>query len=154
MRHKLDPIDTKILTELQHDARLTIQELSDRVGLSATPCSRRIRHLEQEGIIKGFSARIDETMLGFGFAVFVSVRLDHQSADRLAIFEKAIELMPEVVDCWLMTGNRDYLLRVVLADLHEFESFMTGRLTKVEGVASLESSIPIRRVKEQLARLL
>lgn len=153
MRHKLDDIDAKILAELQRDARLTIQELSDRVGLSATPCSRRIRHLEEEGIIKSYNARIDETTLGFGFTVFVSVRLDHQSADRLAVFEKAIDLMPEVVDCWLMTGSRDYMLRVVLADLHEFESFMTGRLTKVEGVASLESSIPIRRVKEQLARL-
>jgi len=147
MQHKLDPIDAKILRELQRDARLTIQELSDRVGLSATPCSRRIRNLEQEGIIKGYSARIDETTLGFGFAVFVSVRLDHQSA------ENAIELMPEVVDCWLMTGGHDYLLRVVVTDLREFESFMTGRLTKIDGVASLESSIPIRRVKEQLARL-
>jgi len=153
MQHKLDQIDTNILSELQRDARLTIQDLSDRVGLSATPCSRRIRNLEQEGVIKGYSARIDETTLGFGFAVFVSVRLDHQSADRLAIFESAIEAMPEVVDCWLMTGNQDYMLRVVLADLHEFETFLTGRLTKVEGVASLESSIPIRRVKEQLARL-
>lgn len=150
---KLDPIDHKILAELQRDARLTHQVLSDRVGLSATPCARRIRNLEADGVITGYSAIIDEAQLGFGFTVFVSVQLDRQIDERLINFEREIALLPQVMDCWLMTGSRDYLLRIAVADLLEFEKFLTGRLTKVEGVASIESSIPIRRVKGQLARL-
>lgn len=153
MTKPLDQIDQKILRELQADARLTHQELSDRVGLSATPCARRIRNLESAGVITGYSANIDETKLGFGLAVFVSVQLDRQIDDRLMNFEHEVGLLPEVIDCWLMTGNRDYLLRIAVADLLEFERFLTGRLTKIEGVASIESSIPIRRVKGRMARL-
>ena len=153
MRASLDQIDKKILAELQRNARLSHQELSERVGLTPTPCARRIRNLEQAGVINGYSANIDEAGMGFGFSVFVSVRLDHQVDDRLLNFEREIGLMPEVVDCWLMTGNRDYLLRIAVADLNEFEQFLTRCLTKVDGVASIESSIPIRRVKHQVARL-
>ena len=148
-----DAVDQKILVELQRDARLTNQELSERVGLSATPCARRIKNLEEAEIITGYSANIDEAKLGYGFTVFVSVQLDSQIDDRLINFEKEINLLPEVMDCWLMTGNRDYLMRVAVADLIEFERFLTGRLTKVEGVASIESSIPIRRVKGRMSRL-
>ncbi len=153
METSLDKIDNRILAELQRNARLTNQELSERVGLSPTPCARRVRNLEKLGIIKGYSADIDETKLGFAFTVFVSVQLDRQIDDRLMNFENEIKLLPEVMDCWLMTGNRDYLLRVAVVDLHEFERFLTGRLTKVDGVANIESSIPIRQVKGQLARL-
>ncbi|MGQ7847129.1 Lrp/AsnC family transcriptional regulator [Granulosicoccus sp. 3-233] len=149
----MDKIDNRILAELQHNARLTNQELSERVGLSPTPCARRVRNLEKLGIIKGYSANIDESKLGFAFTVFVSVQLDRQIDDRLMNFENEIKLLPEVMDCWLMTGNRDYLLRVAVVDLHEFERFLTGRLTKVNGVANIESSIPIRQVKGQMARL-
>jgi len=148
-----DKIDRKILQELQGNARLSHQELSERVGLSPTACARRIRQMEESGLIKGYSANIDENLVGFGFTVFVSVQLDRQIDERLHGFEREIELLPEVADCWLMTGNRDYLLRIVLTDLTEFEHFLTGRLTKIPGVASIESSIPIRRVKEQKARL-
>ena len=148
-----DQIDKKILAELQLNGRLSHQELSERIGLTPTPCARRIRNLEKSGIITGYSANIDEREAGFAFSVFVSVRLDHQVDDRLLNFEREVTLMPEVVDCWLMTGNRDYLMRVAVTDLNEFERFLTGRLTKVEGVASIESSIPIRRVKQQMARL-
>ncbi len=153
MEISLDKIDNRILAELQHNARLTNQELSERVGLSPTPCARRVRNLEKLGIIKGYSANIDESKLGFAFTVFVSVQLDRQIDDRLMNFENEIKLLPEVMDCWLMTGNRDYLLRVAVVDLHEFERFLTGRLTKVNGVANIESSIPIRQVKGQMARL-
>lgn len=149
----MDQIDHKILTELQQDARLTHQQLGERVGLSPTPCARRIRKLEADGVITGYSANIDESRLGFSFTVFVSVQLDRQIDDRLINFEREIKLLPQVVDCWLMTGNRDYLLRIAVIDLLEFEQFLTQRLTKVEGVASIESSIPIRRVKGQMARL-
>ncbi len=152
MTESLDNIDRKILIELQRNGRLSHQELSERVGLSATPCARRIRKLEQTGVIKGYAAIVDEARLGYGFSVFVSVRLDHQTDDRLHNFENEIQQLPEVADCWLMTGNRDYLLRIALTDLTEFERFLTGTLTKIPGVASIESSIPIRRVKEQMAR--
>jgi len=153
MTHTLDLIDSRILRELQGNGRISIQDLSARVGLSATPCARRVRLLEETGIIRQYSAQVDEMKVGFGFSVFVSVQLDRQIDDRLLNFEKAIGLLPEVVDCWLMTGNRDYLLRVAVVDLVEFERFLTGRLTKIDGVASIESSIPIRRVKGQMARL-
>ncbi|MEM8657715.1 MAG: Lrp/AsnC family transcriptional regulator [Pseudomonadota bacterium] len=153
MSKSLDEIDQKILRELQRDARLTHQDLSERIGLSPSPCARRVRKLETDGFITGYAARIDDTKLGFGFNVFVSVRLDQQVDDRLVSFERDVRLCPEVVECWLMTGSFDYLLRVAVRDLNEFEHFLTGRLTKLPGVASLESSIPIRRVKSQLARL-
>jgi Lrp/AsnC family leucine-responsive transcriptional regulator len=149
----LDDIDGRILKELQRDARLSHQDLSARIGLSPSPCARRIKRLENAGYITGYTALIDETKLGFQVSVFVSVRLDQQVDDRLVSFEREIARYPEVVDCWLMTGSFDYLLRVVVRDLAEYEHFLTGRLTKVPGVASLESSIPIRRVKDQAARL-
>ncbi|MEH6647298.1 Lrp/AsnC family transcriptional regulator [Sulfitobacter sp.] len=153
MSDTLDDADRKILHELQNDARLTHQELSERIGLSPSPCARRIRRLEEVGYIKGYSARIDEAKLGFAFNVFISVRLDRQIDDRLVMFEREVRLCPQIVDCWLMTGSFDYLLRVAVRDLEEFEHFLTGRLTKLPGVASLESSIPIRRVKCLPARL-
>lgn len=149
----MDAIDHRILRELQMDARITHQELGERVGLSSSPCARRVHRLETEGIIEGYSARINETRVGFGFSVFVSVRLDQQVDGRLAGFERSIRDCSEVVDCWLMTGSFDYLLRIAVADLNEFETFLTGRLTKIPGVASIESSIPIRRVKNQISRL-
>ena len=149
----MDAIDLKILKALHRDGRLTHQELSAQVGLSPTPCARRIRHLERDGIIKGYGARINEAALGFEVSVFVSVRLDQQVDDRLRHFERNVRTFPEVVDCWLMTGTFDYLLRIVVRDLHEFEHFLTGKLTKLPGVASLESSIPIRRVKDEATRI-
>ena len=153
MMRTVDEIDRKILRELRSDARLTQLELADRVGLSPTACTRRVRLLEQSGVISGYRARFDEATLGFGFSVFISVKLDHQVKDRLASFEAAVTRFPEVVDCWLMTGSRDYLLRIAVKDLVEFESFLIQHLTNVPGVASIESSIPIRRVKAAEYRL-
>ena len=149
----LDAKDIRILSELHRDSRLSQQALSERVGLSPTPCARRIRLLEEGGVITGYGARIDETKLGFGFSVFVSVKLSRQVRDQLETFEAAIGQYPEVVDCWLMTGSRDYLLRVVVRGLEDYERFLTTRLTRVDGVASIESAIPIRRVKAQGARI-
>ena len=113
-----------------------------------------MKKLETEGYIRGYTALIDEEKLGFGFSIFVSVRLDKQIDDRLLSFEQAVSRYPEVVDCWLMTGGFDYLLRVAVSDLHDFERFLTRKLTKIEGVASIESSIPLRRVKKSMARLI
>lgn len=150
---ELDATDRRLIVELQRDGRVSHQQLSELVGLSPTPCARRMRNLEAAGYITGYAAQIDEARMGFGFTAFVSVKLDHQVDDRLVSFERAMGTFPEVVDCWLMTGTRDYLLRVAVADLIDFERFLTGKLTKTPGVASLESSIPIRRVKGPSARV-
>jgi Lrp/AsnC family transcriptional regulator, leucine-responsive regulatory protein len=148
----LDDIDRAILRELQNDGRLTIADLAPRVGLSASPCARRVRMLEERGIIRGYAASLDEVALGFGVSVFVSVKLDRQVDDALRHFERAVKSFPEVVDCWLMTGNRDYLIRIAVTGLAEYEEFLTTRLNRIEGVASIESSIPLRRVKGGAAR--
>ena len=150
----LDETDRRILRALQASGRLSIQELAEQVGLSASPVARRVRILEESGVLTGYAALIDEAVLGFGVSVFVSVQLDRQVDQALEVFEAAVRGFPEVVDCWLMTGNRDYLMRIATADLAEFEAFLTGRLTKVPGVANIESSIPLRRVKSGIARTL
>ena len=148
----LDDIDIRILRCLQENGRQSINDLSEAVGLSATPVARRVKQLEQTGVIAGYRALLDEEKLGYDVSVFVSVQLDKQVDNALAAFEKAIQTMPEVVDCWLMTGNRDYLLKVVTSGLKGFEKFLVGRLTKIEGVSSIESSIPLRRVKAGISR--
>lgn len=151
---KADETDKRILRRLQADGRISMAELSEAVGLSATPVARRVRAMEEAGIITGYRAMVDEVALGYGISVFVSVRLDRQIDAALATFEAAIRTMPEVVDCWLMTGNRDYLMRIASASLADFESFLVGRLTKIAGVSSIESSIPLRRIKGDLSRTL
>lgn len=148
----MDNLDRAIVRELQADGRISVQELSQRVGLSPSPCARRIRVLEDAGVIAGYHALVDEVKAGFAFSVFVSVKLDRQVDDTLKVFEDAIRAHPEVVDCWLMTGNRDYLLRIAVRDIAEFETFLTGKLTKLSIVASIESSIPLRRVKSGISR--
>ena len=150
----VDEVDLRIIRQLRAHGRMSVNELSEKVNLSQTPVARRLKQLEMNGIIKGYSAIVDEKKIGFGFSVFVSVRLEKQIDDKLAIFEAKIQHMPEVVDCWLMTGNYDYLLRVVSRDIEEFEIFLLSELTKIEGVAGIESSIPLRRVKSDGARTL
>ncbi|MCU0803256.1 MAG: Lrp/AsnC family transcriptional regulator [Rhodobacteraceae bacterium] len=152
MSATVDDIDRAILRELQNDGRLSIADLAPRVGLSPSPCARRVRMLEERGIIRGYAALLDEVVLGFGVSVFVSVKLDRQVDDALKQFERAVKNFPEVVDCWLMTGNRDYLIRIAVTGLAEYEEFLTTRLNRIEGVASIESSIPLRRVKGGAAR--
>jgi Lrp/AsnC family leucine-responsive transcriptional regulator len=150
---KLDQLDLSILQILQKDGRATMNDIGEAVGLSPSPVARRVRLLEEAGVITGYAAMIDEVALGYGFSVFVSVKLDRQVDEALAKFEAAIRLFPEVVDCWLMTGNRDYLLRIATNGLAEFERFLVGKFTKLPGVASIESSIPLRRVKVGRARI-
>ncbi len=150
--YKMDSHDSAIIHYLTQDGRMSIHELSEHVHLSQTPVARRIKKLEDEGIIKGYTALIDEHRLGFTFSVFVSVRLERQIDEELARFESRVQALPEVVDCWLMTGNHDYLLRVVTKDIQDFERFLVGQLTKLGGVSSIESSIPLRCVKSANAR--
>ena len=148
----MDRYDIEILHQLVSDGRMSVNDLSATVHLSQTPVARRLKKLEEKGIIKGYTALIDEKKLGFAFSVFVSVRLERQIDEELARFEARIEQLPEVVDCWLMTGNHDYLLRVVTRDIEDFEKFLVGQLTKIGGISSIESSIPLRCVKSGHAR--
>ena len=148
----MDEIDKRIVRRLAVDGRISMSELGDAVGLSPTPTARRVRALEEAGVIEGYGARFDDDAIGYPVVVFVSVQLDKQIDEALAAFEDAILAFEEVLDCWLMTGSRDYLMRVATEDLKEFERFLTERLTKVRGVSSIESSIPLRRVKAKTAR--
>jgi len=130
---------------------MTTQELADRVGLSASPCARRVRLLEEAGIIKGYVAVVDQAKIGLPISVFVSVKLERQREEELDRFSQAIVRWPEVADCYLMTGQRDYLLRIVTPDLESYERFLKDKLTRLKGVASIESSFALGQVKRSNA---
>src|SRR5712671_2535231 len=137
--HTLDAIDRKILSLLQSDSRATMQELADKVGLSVSPCHRRVKLLEQRGVITRYIATVDQKSLGLHVSVFISIKLARQKEEDLNRFAKAISKWDEVLECYLMTGNRDYLLRVVAADLSSYEAFLKNKLTRLDGIASIES---------------
>jgi Lrp/AsnC family leucine-responsive transcriptional regulator len=147
MRRQLDGIDRKILTVLQKDGRLSIADIADKVGLSSSPCLRRIRFLEQAGVISRYVAVLDQQAVGLPVSVFVSIKLEKQREESLDQFAKAIARWPEVLECYLMTGPRDYLLRVVVADLAAYEHFLKQKLTRLDGIASIESSFALEQVK-------
>jgi Lrp/AsnC family leucine-responsive transcriptional regulator len=147
----LDEIDRKILTLLQADSRVTMQALADRVGLSVSPCHRRVRLLEERGVITRYGAMVDQKSLGLHVSVFVSIKLERQKEEDLQRFAKAISSWSEVLECYLMTGNRDYLLRVVAADLASYEAFLKNKLTRLNGIASIESSFALSQVKYSIA---
>ena len=127
--HTLDAIDRKILRLLQADSRTTMQELADKVGLSVSPCHRRVRLLEERGVISRYIATVDQKSLGLHVSVFISIKLARQKEEDLDRFASAISKWDEVLECYLMTGNRDYLLRVVAADLSSYEAFLKNKLT-------------------------
>ena len=128
--HALDAIDRKILSLLQSDSRMTMQELSEKVGLSVSPCHRRVKLLEERGVITRYIATVDQKSLGLHVSVFISIKLARQKEEDLTRFAKAISKWDEVLECYLMTGNRDYLLRVVAADLSSYEAFLKNKLTQ------------------------
>lgn len=132
---------------MQEDGRLTIQALADKVGLSPSPCLRRLRQLERAGVLSGYSANIEQKAVGLPVSVFISIKLERQRADNLDAFGAAIARWPEVMECYLMTGQYDFLLRVVCADLEAYEHFLREKLTQLEGVASIESSFSLGAVK-------
>jgi len=142
----LKDIDRRILIQLQENARLTNVELSERVNLSPSSCLRRNRNLEKNGIIKGYVALIDQNRVGLPVSVFVNVTLERQIEKNLETFEETIRERPEVMECYLMTGDADYLLRVVAADLAAYERFLLDHLTRVPGVSSIKSSFALKQV--------
>ncbi|MFZ9448976.1 MAG: Lrp/AsnC family transcriptional regulator [Alphaproteobacteria bacterium] len=143
----LDEIDRRILVELQRDGRLTNQDLAGRIGVSASPCWRRVRALEEAGVIKGYAALVDPAALGLNVSVFTQVSLERQEKKALQVFETAVGEWPEIMECYLMTGDADYLLRVVVPDLAAYERFLMARLTRIRGIASIKSSFALRSVK-------
>jgi len=143
----LDDIDRRLLAAIQENGRLTATELAERVGLTVSPCLRRLRLLEEAGVIKGYTAVLDQKKVGLPVSVFISIKLDRQSEDAMRAFEDSIRTWPEVLECYLMTGPRDYLLRVVASDLADYERFVKVRLTRLAGIANIESSFALGQVK-------
>jgi Lrp/AsnC family leucine-responsive transcriptional regulator len=148
---RLDRIDIGILNALQQDARITNSELARTVNLSATPCFNRVRALEKLGLIKQQVTLLNPEALGLRINVFIQVSLEKQAEDALRNFEEAISQRPEVMECYLMTGDADYLLRVVMPDIQMLERFIVERLTKIPGVSNIRSSFALKQVRYKTA---
>lgn len=147
----LDAIDVRILKILQDDAGISNADLAATVGLSPSPCLRRVRILDRAGIIRRSVTLLDADLLGLKVTVFVSVTLEKQVVERLHDFETAVKRRAEVLECYLMTGEADYLLRVVVADLGAYERFLKDHLTRIPGVASIKSSFALKQVQYRTA---
>ena len=142
----MDYIEYKILSTLQKNARLTNLELAKQVGLSASPCLRRVKALENTGIISGYSAIIDQNKVNLSVNVFVQVSLERQSEEGLEVFEEKIIEYNEVMEAYLMTGEADYLLRIVVKDLQTYEKFLKENLTRIPGISSIRSYFSLKQV--------
>ena len=147
--HKLDQIDRNILAELQADGRMTNVELARRVGISAPPCLRRVRTLEEAGYIKGYHAKVDARALNFEVQVFAMVGLTSQAEADLSAFEARCRAWPLVRECHMLNGEVDFILKCVAPDLSTFQSFLTEQLTAAENVASVKTSLVIRGAKDE-----
>jgi Lrp/AsnC family transcriptional regulator, leucine-responsive regulatory protein len=143
---RLDALDHKILQQLQSDGRMSNQQLSEEIGLSPSPCLRRLRQLEADGVIQRYVALVDPEAVGLGVTAFVRIRLDQQDDRHLALFEAAVAEFPEVMECYLMTGEADYQLRVLVGSLGEFEDFLRRKLTRIPGVGQVTTSFALRPV--------
>jgi Lrp/AsnC family leucine-responsive transcriptional regulator len=150
-KSEIDAIDRRIIAAIQSDGKITANELAERVGLSSSPCARRVRLLEQAGIIKGYAAIIDQKKVGLPISAFASIKLERQHEEDLDRFARAVADWPEVVDCYLMTGQRDYLMRIVARDLDAYERFLKDKLTRLDNVASIETSFALGQVKRSEA---
>lgn len=146
---KLDDIDRKILQLLQDDGRMTNVELARRVGISAPPCLRRVRALEEHGLIKGYHAELDGGVLGYGITVFAMVGLHSQAEADLVAFEERVKAWPFVRECYMLNGEIDFMLKVVARDLNEFQTFLTSELTPAPNVASVKTALTIRSAKNE-----
>lgn len=146
---KLDRIDRRILRDLQEDGRMTNVELARRAGISAPPCLRRVRALEEAGYIHGYHADIDPEMLGFGVLIFAQVGLVSQAEADLIAFEKLVEGWPEVRECHMLAGETDFLLKIVAYDWDTYNRFLTSQLTAAPNVSNVKSALAIRRSKQE-----
>jgi len=147
----LDSTDLQLLRLLQEDGRTSNVDLARAVSLSPAPCLRRVQRLEEEGIIRRYVALVDAGALGHAMNVFISVRLERQTKEVVDRFEHEIQRLPEVLECYWMAGENDYLLRVSTADLLAYERLLMNHLTRIDGVANIQSSITMRQVKYSTA---
>ena len=148
---ELDAVDRRILRELQMDGKLTNLELAERVHLSPSPCLARVRALERRGYIDRFVALLDPHAVGLHVSVFIQISLEKQTKDALEVFEAAIRERPEVMECYLMSGDADYLLRVVVADVQALERLIVDKLTPISTIAKIRSSFALKQVKYSTA---
>lgn len=148
-RSKLDSVDLKILATLQSNGRITNVDLAELVGITAPPCLRRVRALEEAGYIRGYHANLDQEQLGFGITVFAMVGLHSQAETDLEAFENLANSWPTVRECYMLNGEIDFILKIVARDLAEFQKFLTSHLTPAENVASVKTSLTIRSAKHQ-----
>ena len=143
----LDAIDRRIVMALQADARLSNVDLAATVGLSPSPCLRRVKRLEREGYIEGYRASLRRDRVGLGLSVFVGVKIDGHANERALVFEGAVSAMPEVIACHLIAGEADYLLEVVVPDLQGYQRFLVGKLLNLAAVREVKSNIAIQTLK-------
>jgi DNA-binding Lrp family transcriptional regulator len=143
----IDELDRSILAILQEEGRITNVELASRVGLTAPPCLRRMRALEESGVIKGYHAELDPGALGYGIMVFALVSLRSQAEDDLRAFEAHVATLPQVRECHMLNGEIDFILKIVAHDLQSFQNFLTSKLTPAPNVASVKTSLTIRTSK-------
>ena len=148
---KLDPIDIRILNELQNDSSLSNVDLAKRVHLSPSPCLMRVKALKDKGVIRNYVALADPKILGLGLNVFISISLKEQSKEALAKFEQRISEHDEVMECYLMTGDSDYLIRVAVADMGALEKFILEQLTPIPGIEKIRSSFALKQVRYKTA---
>lgn len=148
---KLDTIDIRILNELQNDSSHSNVELAKRVHLSPSPCLMRVKALKNKGVIRNYVALADPKVLGLGLNVFISISLKEQSKEALAEFEKRISEHDEVMECYLMTGDSDYLIRVAVADMDALEKFILEQLTPIAGIEKIRSSFALKQVRYKTA---
>ncbi|MCH2352525.1 MAG: Lrp/AsnC family transcriptional regulator [Pseudomonadales bacterium] len=151
MPYTLDNTDRRILRVIQEEARVSNSELAERVGLSPSPCWRRVRTLEENGVIERYVTLVNAKAVGLPINVFATVTLEKQAESALELFEKAVKKRPEVMECNLMTGEFDYLLRVVVPDLAAYERFLMDHLTRIKGIASIKSSFSLKQVSYKTA---
>ena len=148
---QLDGFDRRIIDQLQRNGRISNVDLAKAVGLSPSPCLRRVRFLEDAGIIDRYVAILNQSSAGFSLSVFVQVTLERQVETALETFERIIAERPEVMEAYLMTGDSDYLLRIVVPEVSDYEVFLKDHLTRIPGVASIKSSFALNRVKYETA---
>ena len=146
----LDRYDRRILEELQREGRISNQELADRIGLSPSPCLRRVRALEESGIIRGYCALLDAKALGLQLTAIISISMDKHTPERFERFEAAVEAIPEILECLLITGrDADYQIKVVVRDMDAYQDLLLHRITRIEGVTGVHSSFVLRKVIER-----
>ncbi|MFA7293503.1 MAG: Lrp/AsnC family transcriptional regulator [Rhodocyclaceae bacterium] len=148
----LDRYDQHILEVLQENGRLSNQELADRIGLSPSPCLRRVRALEESGLITGYRALVDARKLGLSLIALLHISMDRHTPERFANFEKKVAALPEVLECLLITGqSADYQLKVIVRDMDAYQELLLNKITRIEGVSGVHTSFVLRRVVDKTA---